>query len=110
MQTKYYDFDSLAARARRGDCEARTLLQRQLVRQMVRIVRHALCNPATVDPLAPRIRAEARQLAEPEWQPGFDTPERLILLVAQRLCGVALTNFSRTPNDSHWAADTVCAT
>ena len=109
MESQRLDYDALADRARCGEPEACWMLQRQLARHMVRIVRHALCNPHTASPLAPQIRAEARKVADPDWRPGSNTPESLIGAVAQSLCGKAMSSATGRSRDPQWAADTVTA-
>jgi hypothetical protein len=108
MHSKELDFETLASRVRRGDREAGATLQRELEPQLVYIVRQALRDGDSRDPLTQRIRKEAQWLDIGNCQAGCETPEQLIGQVAKRLSQSVVANLSPpTAQPRQWLLETV---
>jgi hypothetical protein len=107
MNEKEYDLENLALRAGRGDLQAGATLRRQLEPQLVRIVRCTLRSGRDTSPLAKRVLAEARRVADLPHQAGYDAPERVVSFVVRRLCESLTTALAKAVQPRHWSVDTV---
>src|ERR1700716_1819235 len=107
MNTNEHDLESLALRAGRGDRAAGAALRQQLEPQLVHIVRNTLKTGQETNPMAKRVLAEARRVADVPRQGGWDAPESLVSQVARRLCESVLGRLAGTVRPRHWALDTV---
>jgi hypothetical protein len=107
MNSKELDFETLASRARRGDPEAGATLQRELEPQMVYIVRQALRDGDSPDPLTQRIRKEAQWINIRSCLPGSEPPGHVVDQVARRLSQSVVANLTPAAQPRQWLLETV---
>jgi hypothetical protein len=86
MYVENENYDALAAKVGSGDLAAATRLREKLGPQMMRIVGHALRTGDASTPLARRILAKARQVADVAGRRPAENREPVSGAVARQLC------------------------
>jgi len=110
MNVNEHDLETLALRARRGDPAAGAALRQQLEPQLRRIVRNTLKTGRDSNPVARRVLAMARRVADVPPQAGWEAPESLVSQVARQVCESVLARLGGqggAARPRHWAAETV---
>jgi hypothetical protein len=107
MDMQACDFETLALRAGRGDRQAGATLKRELVPQLVRIVRSTLRSGRNTNPVAKRVLDEARRVVTLPTQPGYEAPEHVVSYVVRRLWESVVTDRAQAAPSRCWSLDTV---
>lgn len=99
-------FVNLADRAERGDAIAKTQLRRQLEPELIHIVRRVIQEGRGRTMLDRRILAEASRVGLDVGVHSGEERERLLLVVAQRVCSTVVSRLRHADNQP--AEETVC--
>jgi hypothetical protein len=105
--SQHNGFADLAACVQHGDSAARVRLRQQMEQNMIHIVRRSLQAGAGTSALDRRILAEARRIRQETALNSGADQERLIRIVAERLCASVIANLRPAAEDGHAGEDTL---